>query len=555
MKKVCNLLVVLFAPYHLVAQPLIEVAKLHYTHESWELAYTSYKNVLEINPYNDMYWYRYANVAEKINHLDEAIEAYRKTITLNTAHGLAMYRLASCYARKGDTKNALMWLEKAYHTGLYDIQSAIEDQNFKSLHSDNQFKTLTRQLFQPATNQIQAWRQDLEYLVEQVEKEHKNFTHSISSKEWQNAVQKIHNGIPQMTDLEIIGAFMELLAKIGDGHTLLYPPFQGTYAFKALPLEFYFFEDELYVRAAEPEYRSLVGAKVEKVGSMSIKAIMDACKNYLGHDNDMQLKWIMPVALGFGDIYELIGASKNRDSIAFTLQFLDGHRKTVSVKSGSLTRDPMARFAPSHWVDLQNSKIPLWKKDPENQYWYEYLTDRKIVYFQFNQVQNKPEQSLADFVKELVQFINKNEVKALVLDIRLNNGGNSFLNRSLIHEIIRNKKINTHGKLFTIIGRRTFSAAMNLTSDLEKNTATLFVGEPTGSSPNFYGEDNEFTLPNSGLTGSISSRYWQGGYTSDDTRTWIAPHLAASLSLENYRNNEDPALEAIFTYLEASKSE
>ncbi len=538
-----------------MAQPLIEVAKSHYTHESWELAYTSYKNVLETNPYNDVYWYRYANASEKTDHLDEAIEAYGKTIALNTAHSSAMYRLARCYALKGNTKKALTWLEKADRTGHYDIRSAIEDQNFKNLHPNGQFKFLTGQVSQTATNKIQAWQQDLEYLVEQVEKEHKNFTHSISLKEWQNAVQKVHNEIPQMNDLEIIGAFMELLAKIGDGHTLLYPPFQGTHAFKALPLEFYFFEDELYVRAAEPEYRSLVGAKVEKVGSMSIKAIMDACKVYLGHDNDMQLKWIMPVALGFSDIYELIGASKDRDSIAFTLQFLEGRRKTVSLKSGPLTRDPMARFAPSDWIDLQNSKIPLWKKNPENLYWYEYLTDRKIVYFQFNQVRNKPDQSLADFVKELFQFVDENEVKALILDIRLNNGGNSFLNRALIHEIIRNEKINTRGKLFTIIGRRTFSAAMNLTSDLERHTATLFVGEPTGSKPNFYGEDNLFILPNSGLTGSISSRYWQGGHTSDDTRTWIAPHLAADLSLDDYLNDEDPALEAIFSYLEASKSE
>ncbi|RKN81356.1 TPR end-of-group domain-containing protein [Ulvibacterium marinum] len=555
MKKLCNLLVVLFAPCHLVAQPLIEVAKSHYTHESWELAYTSYKNVLEINPYNDVYWYRYANTAEKTNHLDEAIEAYRKTIALNTAHGLAMYRLARCYAQKGNTKKVLTWLEKADHTGHYNIQSAIGDQKFKNLHSNDQFKTLTGQLFQPATNKIQAWQRDLEYLVEQVEKEHKNFTHSISLEEWQNAVQKVHNKIPQMTDLEIIGAFMELLAKIGDGHTLLYPPFQGIYAFKALPLEFYYFEDELYVRAAEPEYQSLVGAKVERVGSMPIKDIIDACKEYLGYDNEMQLKWIIPVALGFSDIYELIGASKNRDSIELTSRSLDGQTLTVSIKSGPLTRDPMARFAPPHWIDLQNSKIPLWKRDPENQYWYEYLSDKKIVYFQFNQVRNKPDQSLADFVKELFQFVHKNDVKALILDIRLNNGGNSFLNRALVHEIIRSDKINTHGKLFTIIGRRTFSAAMNLTSDLEKNTATLFVGEPTGSRPNFYGEDNEFILPNSGLTGSISSRYWQGGQTSDDTRTWIAPHLAADLSLENYQKDEDPALEAIFAYLEALKTE
>jgi len=76
------------------------------------------------------------------------------------------------------------------------------------------------------------------------------------------------------------------------------------------------------------------------------------------------------------------------------------------------------------------------------------------------------------------------------------------------------------------------------------------VGEPTGSSPNFYGEDNVFQLPNSGLTGSISSRYWQGGTTSDDPRKWIEPDLPAVLTATDYRNNVDPCLEAIFKYLQ-----
>ena len=122
------------------------------------------------------------------------------------------------------------------------------------------------------------------------------------------------------------------------------------------------------------------------------------------------------------------------------------------------------------------------------------------------------------------------------------------LNPSLIHEIIRCDKINQKGKLFTIIGRRTFSAAMNLTVDLERNTHMLFVGEPTGSSPNFVGEGNQIILPYSGITINASSWYHQRS-SPGDQRTWIAPDIPAFLTSQDYKSNIDPAIDAILDYL------
>jgi len=38
---------------------------------------------------------------------------------------------------------------------------------------------------------------------------------------------------------------------------------------------------------------------------------------------------------------------------------------------------------------------------------------------------------------------------------------------------------------------------------------------------------------------------------SEDQRPWIAPNVAADMSADDYRNNRDPAMEAIFAYLGA----
>jgi len=109
-------------------------------------------------------------------------------------------------------------------------------------------------------------------------------------------------------------------------------------------------------------------------------------------------------------------------------------------------------------------------------------------------------------------------------------------------------KINQRGKLFAITGRMTFSAAGMCAVYLERHTNALFVGEPTGSSPNGYGEHGEITLPNSLIKVFVSTLYWQEA-DPRDRRPWIAPQIAAELTFEDYRNNVDPAMRAILSYV------
>ena len=67
-----------------------------------------------------------------------------------------------------------------------------------------------------------------------------------------------------------------------------------------------------------------------------------------------------------------------------------------------------------------------------------------------------------------------------------------------------------------ITGRATFSACQNLVNHLDRATNAIFVGEPAGSRPNFTGEDTWVELPWSKLRVSISARYWQDSYPTDE---------------------------------------
>jgi hypothetical protein len=136
--------------------------------------------------------------------------------------------------------------------------------------------------------------------------------------------------------------------------------------------------------------------------------------------------------------------------------------------------------------------------------------------------------------------------------VRLNGGGNNFLNRSLLRGIIRTTKIDQPGKLFVIIGRQTFSAAQDFVGELENYTNAIFVGEPTGESPNQFGDPAPIVLPNSGITVRASTLWWQFA-DPRDARKWTGPQIAAELTSADYRNNIDPALNAILKYVPKKK--
>src|SRR5207245_1365456 len=71
----------------------------------------------------------------------------------------------------------------------------------------------------------------------------------------------------------------------------------------------------------------------------------------------------------------------------------------------------------------------------------------------------------------------------LVIDLRWNGGGNTFLSQALLHHLIRNREISRRGTLFVIIGRLTFSAAQNTATAIGRETEPIFVGEPTRPAP------------------------------------------------------------------------
>jgi hypothetical protein len=238
-----------------------------------------------------------------------------------------------------------------------------------------------------------------------------------------------------------------------------------------------------------------------------------------------------------------LGLIRDMERAELTIARRGGEHATIELR-------PIAPDAQVAWVDAaddSDAPMPLWLRAPGNAFWFAHLRDTDTLYVQYNAVRDKPEETIAEFFDKVFTFADARQVDRFVLDIRRNGGGNGYLNQPIIHGLIKRDRINQPGKLFTIIGRATFSAAMMLADDLEKHTRTLFVGEPTGASPNMYGDAEKIVLPNSELEVWASALHWVYSEPRDG-RPWIAPNIPAALSSEDYRARRDPALDAILRH-------
>ena len=515
----------------------------------WKSTVSLYERFLRINPYHGEHWHNYGYALHSLGKYDQAIAAFTKSIDLGFQPKTSMYNIACGHALSGRTDEALMWLERAYEHGFAPEDSLIQnDSDLDSLRSDPRFNQIVG-IFPPADlSRDEGWRYDLDVFARRMEQVHYNLYVKTPREEFAKAVADLKASVPSLQDHEIIVALQQIVAAVGDGHTVVRSPREGKIAFRRYPLVLNEYTDGVFVQLAAPQLASAVGAKVIGIGSASVQEAYDAVAQICSVDNAMGVKASVPRYFVVPEILHALGLIEDMENAPLKLEKPNGEQFTVYLKPGPL--GPIDQLVKAR--DGADAPTPRWLKTQDENYWYEYVEEEKLVYFQYNAVRNKADDPIWLFTKKLFEFIEANPVEYLVIDMRRNGGGNNFLNEPIVHGLIKCGKINKDGHLFVIAGRYTFSAAMNCAADIEYHTKAMFVGEPTGSSPNFIGESTVITLPWSDLQVSCSSLYWQRSVAMDD-RTWIAPDLPAELSSEDYRTNRDPALEAILDYIHDQK--
>ena len=536
---------------------------------SWPAAAALWARVVALNPVIGRHWAYLAEARYEAEDFRGAIEAYaqaeqngvwiRGRQELETIYPPEIpYRMATCHVRLGDNAAAVAELRRAVGLGLRDLDRPKEDKHWQPLLEDETVRELLGIVDVVGMSRDEGWRADLQFLAREIKRRAYAPFAVVPEPAFDAAVARLGEEVPRLSDLQIIAGMMKLLVPLGDGHAFIIPDQEDEAVQLGLPVKFYAFTEGVFVTAATDAHRDLLGAQVLRFGPRAVDEVLAAIEPLKSRDNAQQVKWIGPELLRWTPLMHAAGMLDDPGRAELTVRLADQSVTTVSVESVSVGPHDYPTVAPpprptrprpEGWISLPDTlaaPMPLYLRNCDVLYWFTYLPGDGTVYFQFNGVGDQPSEPVAEFSERLFAFVEDHEVSRLIIDLRWNGGGNTYLVQPLLHRLIGCTKINRRGSLYVIIGRGTFSAAQNTATAIERETNAIFVGEPSGSRPNFIGETIPFKLPYSKALVNVADLFWQTSWPMDH-RPWIGPDLYAPPSFETYSQNRDPAMEAILS--------
>lgn len=483
-------------------------------------------------------WLKYGQAARTLGRDSVAIVAFERAYRLGVSSSLfwkpaTAYTLAQLYAKRGDRGSTLEWIRRALDARFTYRGGFLRDSAFVRYWADSALRSIAFPLG-ACTDRDEAWRRDIAFLAAESQRLLSSPERMAESPAFLRSAQSLRSRVHDVTDADMMVELRRMIALLADGHA-------GVFRLGSepvLPLTLYMFSDGLFVTAAEEPYRALVGSRVTTVGGVPTAEVMKRVAGIVPADNPMDVLAKSPVFLRYLNVLHALGLANDTLSAVFGLDGRSGTHTLTIRAVGSANRrlwDPIPASTP----------VPLWLEDPTTPYRLRSLPGLDAVYWQFNRVMDKPDQTIEQFVAQLRDTLQATNARNLIIDVRHNDGGRSYRLPPLLRAIIAFQESAPNHRTYVLIGRRTFSATQTFVNALDALTNSIFVGEPTGSRANFAGEGGFMLLPcHPELRANVSTAYHQGTMW-EDHRIWIAPDVPVSLSSADYFAGRDPVLNAV----------
>lgn len=357
----------------------------------------------------------------------------------------------------------------------------------------------------------EKWLEDIDFLTENLEKGHNNLFFNINKEEFLKKVKKLKSMINKLDYNEMKVELARLMASIGDGHSNVIFPVN-----KHLPFKFYIFKEGVYIINATEKYKDLICKKVEAIEDIEIEEVLEGLKEIISYENHQLFKSKASKYLSAAEVLYGLLIIEDMDNIKLKLDSENFNIETISYKE----------------LIYDESHLPFYAQNSAENLWY---LDRgeEGLYVKYNFCREQQGKKIKEKIKDIIDYIEKNNVEKLTIDFRNNSGGDSTLLEPLIQYIKENKVINRKESLKIIIGRETFSSALLNVYELKNQCNPFIVGEPTGGKPNCYGEILKFTLPNSKFIITYSTKYYK--LIEDDSIMFLEPDKIIYENINHYR--------------------
>ena len=377
---------------------------------------------------------------------------------------------------------------------------------------------------------------DVRALAEHMRGAHANLFHSLSRSEFASARDRLVERAPELEADELLVELMRFAALAGerDGHTGIFPLDPGhRQPMHLFPVRLYDFPDGVYVVAQVGARRDLVGKRLVAVAGVPVAQALARVRPLVPRDNAHSLRARAVQWLVTGEVLHGLGLTEERLTARFT--FADGtHADLTAIPGPRYGAAFPDSFHPMVPQGLPSRPSPPFLRNRNRATWTQVLANGRAVYLAYNLTTVYT----GDVAARLQRLAARPRVDRVILDLRHNPGGNNYTYPPVLETL---RELPRRVQLLVLVGRTTFSAAQNLTADLERTARPRFIGEPTGGSPNLYGDPSSRPLPASGWNTHVATIYWEKSRPGD-RRVTLAPDVRVRYTAADFFAGRDPVL-------------
>lgn len=367
--------------------------------------------------------------------------------------------------------------------------------------------------------------EDLEYLKKTLPVKHTNLFAKITKPAFETKVNSIISKADTLNYETFTKELFMITVGIGDEHTFVEPKFT-----QILPIKFELFKEGVFVTGIDRADSAFLRTKLIAINNHSINSVISLFKEVIQTENKSYFDDHFLHFINNPSFLKGLGIIEDNREAEFTL--VDKNEKQTKIKLAAVEGNDISN------IELTFAQSDMLANKKKGNYWFNYDSDRKMLYFNFNNCRDEQDNPFAKFNGELFTYIARHQPDKIILDLRYNRGGNSGILSPFI-EKIKDSYLNSKGKFFVLIGKQTFSSAVMNAVDLKRNSNARFIGEATSGNINHYGEVRGFSLPKSKIVIAYSTRYWE---LWKGMKGPLKPDIHVKYSIKNYVEGKDEAI-------------